>query len=452
MSLDWDDLPPALKPHYEAEEPNQPILLYEGDLQIEMAETEVTGSGKIRFKWFPYPQVEFSAFVNELPNSNVGEALLKLPGVENSVRVFISSTNHSDSATGTSMQITGRLKERMEIGSSHCLSYVQFHLTNFTRFVGNENAVIKEGTVKSLAKRIAFEQDDWRVTIDEFQTTKSRLESVKSQGGYVITHVGKLEKLDGTTFAEEDTRQLLECLSHFLSFVQGFRVAPLLLVGYDSMDLPVWKESSVSNAAPWKSVFTWSDGLIFRDIATVVPGFFSWWKNWGNSARIVIHWYLESLAEAGAIEGACILEGAALELLAWVKFEDEFRNDDNLLEEQKRFKSLSLSRKLNRLLESSDIPQAIPAELDTLISLAACQNWKNAAHAFCDIRNDITHAAPENRGRIINIPVAARVEAWKLGLWYVELILLRLFNYKGRYSNRFYYGEELVPWCKNRSD
>jgi hypothetical protein len=453
MVLNWDDLPPALKPHYEAEEPNQPILLYEGDLQIGTAEAEVVGSGKIHFKWFPYPQAEFNASVSELPRPDVVEAFLKLPGVENSVRVFIASTNHSDSATGTSMQIIGRLRERMEMGSSHCLSYVQFHLTNFTRFIGNGIAVIEDGEAKFAAQRITFEQDSWRITIDEFQTTTSRLKSVESQGGYVIAHVGKLEKLDGTTFAAEEARQFLECFDYFLSFLQGFRTSPLLLVGYDSMDLPVWKESNVSNAAPWRSVFTWSYGLISRDIATVVPGFFRWWKDWGDSARIVIHWYLESF-QSGTVEGACILETAALELLAWVKFEDEFRDD--LSRKQKKFGYAS--QKLNHLLASSGIPQTIPIELNDMTSLATRQKWMNGAQTFCAIRNNITHAAPENRERLTDISVAARVEARQLGLWYVELILLRLFNYEGRYFNRLpkgirYIGDlEPVPWCRDRSD
>jgi hypothetical protein len=447
MGLDWDDLPPALKPYYQTEEPNQPILLYEGDLQIQVAETEVAGSGQIHFKWFPYPQAEFNAFVNELPRPDVVEAFLKLPGVKDPVRVFISSTNHSDSANGTSMQITGRLRERMEIGSSRCLSYVQFHLTNFTRFMGNGTAVIEDGEARFLAQRITFGQDDWRVTIDELQTTTSRLKSVKSQGGYVITHIGKLEKLDSTTFAAEEARQFLKCFDYFLSFLQGFRTSPLLLVGYDSMDLPVWKELSVSNAAPWKSLFTWSEGLSSRDLVTVVSGFFSWWKDWGDSARIVIHWYLESF-QSGTVEGACILEAAALELLAWVKFEDEFRDD--LSRKQKKFGYAS--QKLNYLLASSGIPQAIPIELNDITSLAARQNWRNGAQTFCAIRNNITHAAPENRERLTDISVAARVEARELGLWYVELILLRLFNYKGQYFNRLprgirWIGDlEPVPW------
>ena len=447
MVLNWNDLPPALKPHYQAEEPNQPISLYEGDFQIEMAEAEVIVSGKFYLKWFPHPQVEFSASANELSIPSVFEASLKIPELESSTKVSISSISRSDSATGSSTKITGSLKERMEIGSSHHLMYIQFQLTNFENFIGNARAVIEDGEARFL-QRIIFEHDTWRVTIDELQTTKNRLESVESQGGYVITHTGKLEKLDGTTFAADKALQFLDCLAHFLSFVRGFRVAPLLLVGYDSMDCLVWKQWAASNAAPWNNVLSWSRGLISRDIAAVFPGFSCWWQEWRNSAKTVIHWYLESLAQAGAVEGACILEYAALELLGWVIFEDEFTKDQ-ALKEGKQFKNPS--HKLNHLLASSGIPQEIPVELDIMTAFAAKEKW-DAARAFCEVRNDITHASPKNRNSIKNMSIAVRVEAWELGLWYLELILLHRFNYKGQYFNRLpkghrYYGElEHVPW------
>ena len=201
------------------------------------------------------------------------------------------------------------------------------------------------------------------------------------------------------------------------------------------MDCLVWKQWAASNAAPWNNVLSWSRGLISRDIAAVFPGFSCWWQEWGSSAKTVIHWYLESLAQAGAVEGACILEYAALELLGWVIFEDEFTKDQAL--KKRQFKNPS--HKLNHLLANSGIPQEIPVELDIMKTFAAKEKW-DAARTFCEVRNDITHASPENRNSLENMSIAVRVEAWKLGLWYLELILLHRFNYKGQYFNRLQKG------------
>jgi hypothetical protein len=76
----------------------------------------------------------------------------------------------------------------------------------------------------------------------------------------------------------------------------------------------------------------------------------------------------------------------------------------------------------------------------------------NGAYAFTEIRNSITHSAPENRQTFLNTSNTARVEAQVIGLWYLELILLRLFNYQGHYFNRSRLGNinigdvEQVPW------
>jgi len=38
--------------------------------------------------------------------------------------------------------------------------------------------------------------------------------------------------------------------------------------------------------------------------------------------------------------------------------------------------------------------------------------------------------------RLQNYPVRARSEAWVIGQWYLELVLLKWFGYSGEYVNR----------------
>ena len=53
---------------------------------------------------------------------------------------------------------------------------------------------------------------------------------------------------------------------------------------------------------------------------------------------------------------------------------------------------------------------------------------------------------------LIVLYISVSYEAWSLALWYLELLLLLLFEYQGQYSNRLkrdvYRGEEVerVPW------
>lgn len=51
---------------------------------------------------------------------------------------------------------------------------------------------------------------------------------------------------------------------------------------------------------------------------------------------------------------------------------------------------------------------------------------------FVEIRNDFVH--PSAKHGPISLEVQG--EAWNLGQWYIELLLLKLIGYKGRYWNR----------------
>ena len=63
------------------------------------------------------------------------------------------------------------------------------------------------------------------------------------------------------------------------------------------------------------------------------------------------------------------------------------------------------------------------------------------------IRSNLVHI--ENR---LSPSTEAYLQAWDLGQWYVELLLLNLFGYEGRYANRitYNYGDmvnpEATPW------
>ena len=65
--------------------------------------------------------------------------------------------------------------------------------------------------------------------------------------------------------------------------------------------------------------------------------------------------------------------------------------------------------------------------------------------AITELRNDIVHAKQKYSDN-----AEAQMEALELGQWYVETILLKQFNYRGRYRNRLAKAGEIafeaVPW------
>jgi hypothetical protein len=448
---DWfSSLPPALRPAYSLEEPNQTILLYKGELEVEQQNIVTKGSGTVYLKWFPYPQVEFHMSSYNLGRIDTGEADLKLSETEGWLKVGISRINEKLNQTEHLMQVWGLTKEPIIIGSGNGLVYIKFHLTNFYKLIGSCKSVfIQEDSSKTTIERVVFEAGGWRVTIDQLETVSQILNSLTAQGGYAITHVGKLERTNETPFAVDEARDFLEAFSYFLSFIRGFQVSPTLLVGYNASEQRVWEEWKLSNSDPWWSVESWAWGLDGKNLANTFPGFLKWWQDWGESAKLAIYWYLKSNRNVSGIEGSIILAQAALELIAWVCLVEK----GSISEEDFNKKPLNTtSKKINRLLEECGIPQDIPSELINLADFECkLKNSNNGPYAFVEIRNSITHSAPNNRKTFVNTSSAARVEAWMLGLWYLELILLKIFNYKGSYFKRrpghCWYGDvEPVPW------
>ena len=89
------------------------------------------------------------------------------------------------------------------------------------------------------------------------------------------------------------------------------------------------------------------------------------------------------------------------------------------------------------LLKYGISEKALPIPSDScpeLARLGAEHGWKHGPHALVEIRNSVVHPRPKY-GRI---SARAYYEAWNLGQWYLELMLLRRFEASGDfdYSNR----------------
>ena len=101
----------------------------------------------------------------------------------------------------------------------------------------------------------------------------------------------------------------------------------------------------------------------------------------------------------------------------------------------------------NKSLWSRIDPQ-IPARCSELIAMAKHYNFTHGPHTLVAIRNSIVHA----NANLGQPSIDAYHEAKQLGLWYVELLLLKMFKYTGKYASRLTEVQragatELVPWA-----
>lgn len=383
---------------------------------------------------------------------NVYEAFIKVPNSENFVKAIAPISQGVNQINGETKEIRqGNVKEPLAIGYSQGLKHVQFSLTNFEIFNGSRIAVF-DSEVR-VGDRATFAVEGWAVIIDSFKETENHLKILKAHGGYAITHIGRVARLNGENFSAEEGLDFLEILSDFLSFVRGIRIAPLLLVGYDTSDQPVWKVWASSNSAPWwQPVHNWAWGLSAEMIAEAFPGFYHWRQSWREEAKLAIYWYL--MTEPTKAESSIILAQSALELLAWVYLvekEKVFTEDE--------FEKKEASKKINRLLEKLKIPKSIDSRLNALAQYSNQFDVKfrnNGAYALSKVRNDMAHLSTSNRQSLFNTSSSVTIQAAKLIRWYLELSFLSLSNYQGFYCNCLpqhisWGNRELVPWSSHHS-
>ncbi len=452
------NFPSLLKHIYPLEKPNQKILLYQGDLDIKQELDQTTiiarGSSNVYLKWFPYPHVEFNLSGNELLKlrPDIYEVFVKLPNTENLVQAIAPISHSFNQIDGEAKAIQeGKVRESLVVGSGQDLKYVQFYLTNFEKFSGSQTPIYDSEVL--VGYRATFAAEGWNAIIDSVKDIENHFNLLKAQGGYGITHVGRVARLNGENFTAEEVLDFLEILSDFLSFVRGIRISPLLLVGYDASDQSVWKVWASSNSAPWwQPVHNWAWGLSAEMIAEVFPGFYRWRRSWGEEAKLAIYWYL--MTEPTKAESSIVLAQSALELLAWVHLVEK----ENVFTPE-NFDSFSASQKINRLLEKLKIPRSIDPRLNALANFSNRfdVNFRNnGAYALSKVRNDMAHLSTSNRQSLFNTCSSVTIEAAKLIRWYLELSFLSLSDYQGFYCNclpqQISWGSrELVPWSSHNS-
>lgn len=167
------------------------------------------------------------------------------------------------------------------------------------------------------------------------------------------------------------------------------------------------------------------------------------WDNehWREAIQEVIYWYLNSNHSRRGIDAGIVLTQTAIE-----RFSYEYAVRDRKLIETNGFKDLRASDKFRLLFSSLNIPIAIPGCLSEMTRLRKQFNWLDSPHALTEMRNSLVHPEHKRRGQYAD----AYFEAWKLGLWYLELALLRICGYTGSYGNRLlsrWIGAvEDVPW------
>ena len=281
-----------------------------------------------------------------------------------------------------------------------------------------------------------------RATSEGFQTASENEKLLNQDDGYAVTHTGIIQRCDGEIFCVKEAEHILRGLRAFLSFARGSACGLTLVKAIDQYDREMVLEWGTTHTESWsqgRTSWSWLPTTDGGDsLSQLFSGFWRLYDNsdWRDTISNVIDWYLNS--NNSPVHVGIILAQAALESMCY-----------------KIVKKNKSAEKLLRIsLEKVGINNEIPEPFQDLNNFSTHEvSQKSRCYrgdgpeAIVKIRNDLIH----KEKRYGHLSVEVQMDALRLSLWYLEVILLKKFEYCGQYMNRLRFADgnpfENVPWA-----
>ena len=294
-----------------------------------------------------------------------------------------------------------------------------------------------DSDVDQLSEIHHFEDDWWVIRIKGLMARKEALKEIRVVGGHRMTHVADIRRIDGRSFNGYEAVRILDALEQFLCLVGGLRFELCCPVGFNSSGEQVWSR--------WSSPRRWNperlrlfDNKTLSASASLFPGFMNRWQNedWREGLSEAIYWYEIGNESSRGIDAGIIASQTALERLSF-----EYCVIDQCLVSREGYRRLRADDRIRLVLSSLGIPLEIPF---SAVEMAAARNnnWVDGPHALTQIRNSLVHGG---RNRASWSP-DCYIETWSLGVWFLEMVILAVCGYEGKYCNRMARRVVDVPW------
>lgn len=440
-----------LQPAYEFDSSVSSILLKETMVEVRINSNSYTGTGEVKLDLLPRANIHLYGYFQNVPVKDVMEAHM---GQDAEISFSIDGQNIEGFRIGGGGNAeTGEFNIKWSpesepiVGSGDettAISSAVFHLFNFLDLLGTRRSAEQKGATTHAIEHIEMETDEWKIELRSLITTRQNIKLLKDEDGYQLTHIGGIQRPDGSPFTGKELDDCLYALRFALSFAKGGWCEPVCVVGFDTLGNRVWEPWS-SPRESWHNPFRWFDPHNGSQLSSFFSCFMNMWAidDWREALHEIIYWYLNANFSSRGIDAGIILTQAAIERLSY-----QFAVIEKRLVTHEGFKNLWASDKFRLLFSSLNIPLDIPTETPELQKLANSKKmkWLDAPHALTEIRNSLVHPEHKKRGQLSS----AYHEAWNLGLWYLEMGLLAICGYKGTYGNRLkqrWVGQvENVPW------
>ncbi len=444
-----------MNPQFDFDTNENSIVLHTGSTSICIEDTTYVGEGEAKLELLPKASIVFDAEFKDVDPKHIFSETLSQSEIESfsfnqhKIEGF-NIGSHSDIPTWRTKWLAKSEPVALNLQPNEETKRIIFHLFNFVDFIGSDSSIKTQGDSRKRISHINLSWNLYQIKIESLFSTKESIEILKHEGGYRLTQVGNIEKSDGSSFSDEEQKDLLEGLRYFISFAKGSWCSPVCPVGLNASDEKVWYSLN-SPDKQWQSHSSWFDSQHASDLEELFPLFMDTWKkeNWKSTIKEILYWYLNANDPSRGVDAGLILSQAALERLSF-----EYVVNEKKLLSSKGFKDIWASDKFRVLFSSLDIPLEIPLALTNLTQSSNSNNWSDAPYALTQIRNSLIHPEHKKHGQI---STDLFIESWNLSLWYLEMAILAICGYSGTYANRLtdqrWVGSvENVPWRKEVLD
>lgn len=426
---------------------DQPLALYKGEYILKALNTEIKLKGEITFKWLPSRGVRFQG-IGIIP-SNL--ALL------DEMQIIINNQSVGScfvvSSSSSSNEIRGLFKGTFVMGDkSVAVDRVEFEVCNLREFFGRR---IKVSPKTSSMNLMVFSNEEFEILILKHLDFHNKYRELRWSGGYTALYSGSLRSLkQNKPLTYDGCSEILTCLFLFLSFLNGRRCSPVFRKGIFGRSVK-WQDDTPYHLDQFKQVTTWPPHMDTIALESLWVNFSKQYKDIDCKSylEVAIHTYIRANGHVAlSFEGISMMANT-LELLFNVVIVEKKK-----IILGKDIENLQASNKIRLLLAQILIPNEIPEGLQNLANFKKQTNAyrdMDGPELFTQIRNTIVHGQAEKRKKLADIPAIVLHELLQLSIWYVEVALLYLLEYDGKYRNRTSnsqwagQGEELVPWRRS---
>ena len=286
------------------------------------------------------------------------------------------------------------------------------------------------------------------VTIAEpFESHRQTAESL-GPGPRRLTNSGVIVQRNGQPFSVDLARVVLDTLHDVLSIASGRWVGITLV-----------EATGIDGFARW---FRWGTGRM-TDASPVRNWFDAGHPEWmiklcdalllirsddeaKDVFQKVLYWCVRSNGNGAGVDSSLILSQCALELLSWFVIVKR----KAALSEAGYGQLSDAAERLRLTLALLGIPARVPP---TLKNIQANKDWKDIADAIVQARNYLVHPTQSRKGKLRAKQDYPWYELRIAAQWILELIILRLLGYSGKYCNRTRLKDfdaiEDVPWMSS---